>query len=147
MIEIIACWCIRRKIIEYGISFSEQKNFHESVNEIYVAPCAEHPLFKDRFGRRCTNPPFDLPCECLEFNKGWSSNCKTRCFIINYNSLKLKMIEKLRNIKIIFFDDYLKNIKSMLFFSFCKGCKKVKCCLDNPNSYDELKGKKVLGEI
>ena len=65
MIQIIACWCIRIKIIDSGISFSEQENFHESFNEIYVAPSAEHLLFKDRIGRRCTNPPFDLPCECV----------------------------------------------------------------------------------
>ena len=35
----------------------------------------------------------------------------------------------------------------MLFFSFCKFCKKVKCSLDNPHSSDELKSKMVLGEF
>ena len=78
MIQLVACWCIRRKIIESGISCSEQENFHENFNEIYVAPCTEHPLFKDRIGRPHTDPPFDLPCECLEFNKGRCSNCKIR---------------------------------------------------------------------
>ena len=34
----------------------------------------------------------------------------------------------------------------MLFFSFCKFCKKVKCSLDNPDYVDELKGKTVLDE-
>ena len=113
----------------------------------FVIPCAEHPLFKDCIGRRRTDPPFDLPCECLEFNKGRCNNCKIRCFIINYNSLKMKMIKKRKNIEIISLDDYLKNLKSMLFFSFCKCCKMVKCSLDNPNYYDELKGKKTFGEI
>ena len=35
----------------------------------------------------------------------------------------------------------------MLFFSFCKYCEMIKCSLDNPNYYDELKDKKVFGEI
>ena len=58
----------------------------------------------------------------------------------------MKMTEKAKNIRIISFNDYLKNIKSMLFFSFCKFCKKVKCSLDNPDYVDELKGKTVLDE-
>ena len=101
MIQIVACWCIRRKIIEFGISFSEKENVHGNCNEIYVTFCAKHPLFKDCIGRRYTDPPLDLPCECLEFNKGRCNNCKIRCFIINYNSLKMKMIKKRKNIEII----------------------------------------------
>ena len=59
----------------------------------------------------------------------------------------MKMIEKPKNMEVISLDDYLKNIKSMLLFNFCKCCKMVKYFLDNPNYYDELKGKKVFGEI
>ena len=59
----------------------------------------------------------------------------------------MKMIEKPKNMEVISLDDYLKNIKSMLLFNFCKCCKMVKCFLDDPNYYDELKGKKVFGEI
>ena len=35
----------------------------------------------------------------------------------------------------------------MLFFSFCKTCKKLECSLDNPDYFDELKSKKVFGEF
>ena len=131
MIQLSGCWCIRRKIIEPGISISAQENFHENVNEIYVAPCSEHPVSKYCFGRRRTDLPFKLPCECWELNR--HNNCKTRCFIINYHSLKLKMTHKPNNLDIISLNDYLKNIKSMLFFSFCKFCKRVKHSLDYPN--------------
>ena len=57
------------------------------------------------------------------------------------------MTEKPKNIELISLNDYLKKIKSMLFFSFCKFCKKVKFSLDNPDYFDELKGKKVFGEF
>ena len=57
------------------------------------------------------------------------------------------MTEKPKNIELISLNDYLKNIKSMLFFSFCKFCKKVKFSLDNPDYFDELNGKKVFGEF
>ena len=49
MIQIIVCWCIRTKIIQSEIPFDQQKNFNENVDEIFVAPCVKHPLFKDNF--------------------------------------------------------------------------------------------------
>ena len=133
MIQLSGCSCIRKKIIEPGISFSEKENFNEDLNEIYVAPCSELSLSKYRFGRRRTDLPFKQPCECLELNKGRCNNCKTRCFIINHHSLKLKMTEKSNNIDMISLDDYLKTIKSMLFFSFCKFWKRIKHSLVNPS--------------
>ena len=58
MIQLSGCSCIRKKIIELGISFSEKENFNEDLNEIYVAPCSELSLSKYRFGRRRTDLPF-----------------------------------------------------------------------------------------
>ena len=59
----------------------------------------------------------------------------------------MKVTEKPENIELISLNDYLKNIKTMLFFSFCNFCKNVKCSLDNPDYFDELKSKKVFGEF
>ena len=33
------------------------------------------------------------------------------------------------------------------FFYFCFNCVKISCSLENPNLYDEIKGKQVFGEI
>ena len=147
MIQITGCWCIRTKIIPSEIPFDEQENFYENIDEIFVAPCAEYPLFKDNFGRCCTDLPYDLRYEYSKLSTGRCENCKTRCYLINFNSVKMKMTEKTKNVELISLNDYLKNIKSMLFCSFCKFCKKVKCSLDNPDYFDESKGKKVFGEF
>ena len=43
-------------------------------------------------------------------------------------------------------DDYLKkNVKSMLFFHFCKNCRKIACSLSNPDEFDLIRGEKVWG--
>ena len=147
MIQIIGCMCIRTKIIQSEIPFDQQEHFYENVDEIFVDPCVEHPLFKDNFGRRRTNLPYDLCCECSKLSNGRCENCKTKCYLINFNSVKMKMTEKPKNIELISLNYYLKNIKNMLFFSFCKTCKKLKCSLDNPDYFDELKSKKVFGEF
>ena len=142
MIQIIGCWFIKTK----NIPFDQQENFYGNVYQIFVGPCVEYLLFKDNFGRRRTNPPFDLPCECSKLCNGRYENYKTRCYLIKFNSVKMKMTEKPKNIELISLNDYLKDIKSLLFFS-CKFCKKVKCSLDNPDYFDELKCKKVFGKL
>ena len=147
MIKIIGHWRIRTKIIQSKIPFDQQENFYENVPEIFVAPCVEHPLFKDNFGRRHTDPPCDLRCECSKLSDGRCENCKTRCYLINFNSAKMKVTKNAKNIELISLNDYLKKIKSMLFFSFCNFCKNVKCSLDNPDYFDELESKKVFGEL
>lgn len=43
-------------------------------------------------------------------------------------------------------DDYLKkDVKSMLFFHFCKNCMKIACSLNNPDEFDLIRGEKVWG--
>ena len=70
MIKIIGCWCIRTKVIQSKIPFDQQENFYENVPEIFVAPCIEHLLFKDNFGRRPTDLTYDLRCECSKLSNG-----------------------------------------------------------------------------
>ena len=115
MIQIIGCWYIRTKIIQSETPFDQQENFYENVDEIFVAPCVEDPLFKNNFGHCRTNPLYDLQYECSKLSNGRCDNCKTRCYLINFNSVKMKMTEEPKNIELISLNDYLKNIKSMLF--------------------------------
>ena len=85
-------------MIHSEIPFDQQETFLANVNEIFDAPCVENSLFKDVLGHCCINPPFDLPCECSEFSNDCCENCKTRCYLINSNSVKMKMTEKAKNI-------------------------------------------------
>ena len=51
------------------------------------------------------------------------------------NSIKLKSI-----------NEYVrKDLKSILFWQFCKNCMKIVCSLNNPEEFEFLKGKKIWG--
>ena len=42
----------------------------------------------------------------------------------------------------VLIEQYLMNMKNMLFFYFCQGCSKVHCSLDNPKYICLVKKKK-----
>ena len=54
----------KAKMIQSEIPFDQQETFFTNVEEIFVAPCVKHPLFKDVLGRRRTYLQFGLPHEC-----------------------------------------------------------------------------------
>lgn len=90
------------------------------MKDVYVAPCDAQPLFKKRF----LNPCVDLPCKCLLQGKGQCTNCKARCFALNfvvnklnfYLNLCLKifsekqlMIIQKKTLKVCFFETFAKS--------------------------------------
>ena len=108
---------------------------------MFVAPCPRHPHFKERIRSRFTN----IRCTCTQLTKGRCNNCKFICFNINFLADKIKVesyfgIPSTIEIKPI--ERYLMmDIKSMLFFYFCRGCFKVRCSPDNPDSISLIKKK------
>ena len=54
----------KAKMIQSEISFDQQETFFANVDEIFVAPCVQHALFKDVLERRRTYLQFGLPREC-----------------------------------------------------------------------------------
>ena len=113
-------------MIQSEIPFDHQETFFANVDEIFVAPCIEHQLFKDVVASRHTNPPFDLPCECSKLSNGWCENCKTSCYLINSNSVKVKMTEKTKNNGLISFKYYYKKkLKACHFLVFVNFVKRL----------------------
>ena len=54
----------KAKMIQSEIPFDQQETFFANVDEIFIAPCVKHPLFKDVLGRRRTYLQFGLQHEC-----------------------------------------------------------------------------------
>ena len=105
MIQIIACRCTKSKFKESGTTFYSQNKFHENIEDVFVVSCLRHPLFKEQF----LNANVDTSCKCLDLTKGRCSNCKRRCFTLDFIVEKTKVtslldvpsdvqLKKIRNI-------------------------------------------------
>ena len=144
MIQIVCCSCTQRKLREEKVDFYVEKRFHQNIDRIFVAPCPRHPYFKERIGSQFT----DISCKCLELQKERCNNCKTICFNLNFLTDKVKLghyLDVPSTVDIVSIEQYLGNIKSTLFFYFCRGCFKVQCSLDHPKYVSLIKKKLPYG--
>ena len=114
MIQIICCSCTQQKLRGNGVDFYSNKRFYQNIEEIFVAHCSRHPFFKERIGSHF----IDVTCNNLNV---LVDKIKIARFRDVPAEVKIKTIEK-----------YLSDIKSELFFYFCRGYFKVQCSLDNP---------------
>ena len=134
----------KKKISEAGVRFYAEQKFYPQIKELFLAPCYKHSMLKDRF----RNVQIDTTCKCLLQERGCCNNCKTKCFNFNFIADKIKALPETvpSTVEIKTTGKCLeRDIKSMLFFHFCKNCMKVVCSLDNPVEMDLLRGKKVWG--
>ena len=80
--------------------------------------------------------------------QGHCSNCKTRCFTLNFVADKIKIVDLFEipnDIKVNTIKEYLENdIKTTLFFYFCYKCMRVRCGLDNPKECHNFKGNNIF---
>ena len=144
LIQIIACRCTEQKLREAGAGFYTETKFYPEIKDVFVVPCERHPMFKERF----SNTRTEMSCKFLLQDTGRCTNCITKCFTLNFVADKLKLLPESvpDSIKLKPIDEYLKkDIKSMLFWHFCKNCMKIVCSLDNTEEFEFLKGKKVWG--
>ena len=91
------------------MSFYKDQKFYQHIKDAYVAPCPQGPLFKERF----RNANVDLSCRCLEQDRGYCSNCKTRCFTLDCLGNKIKiagLFEIPNDIKVKTIKEYLEMI-------------------------------------
>ena len=141
MIHIVCCSCTQRKLISEGVDFYSEKTFYDNINKMYVVPCPRHSYFKERIGSRFVN----ISCNYLNLEKGRCNNCKMICFNLDFLADKIKAgryINIPSDIEMVPIEQYSMNMKSMLFFYFCRGCSKVQCSLDNPKYICLVKKKK-----
>ena len=144
LIQIIACRCTEQKLREAGAGFYTETKFYPEIKDVFVVPCERHPMFKERF----SNTRIEMSYKCLLQDSGRCTTCNTKFFTLNFVANKLKFLPEFipDSIKLKPIDEYLKkDIKSMLFWHFCKNCMKIVCSLDNPEEFEFLKGKKVWG--
>ena len=144
MIQIVCCRCTQRKLKEERVDFYVEKRFYQNIDRISVTPCPRHPYFKERIGSRFTR----ISCKCLELQKGRCNNCRKICFNLNFLAEKVKLghyFDVPSMVDIAPIKQYLDNIKSMLFFYFCRGCFKVNCSLDHPKYISLIKKKLPYG--
>ena len=144
MIQIVCCSCTQRKLKEERVDFYVEKRFYQNIDRISVTPCPRHPYFKERIGSRFTR----ILCKCLELQKGRCNNCRKICFNLNFLAEKVKLghyFDVPSMVDIAPIKQYLDNIKSMLFFYFCRGCFKVNCSLDHPKYISLIKKKLPYG--
>ena len=105
MIQIIVCRCTKSQFRESGTTFYSQNKFYENIKDVFVVPCPRHPLFKERF----LKANVETSCKCLDLTKGRCSNCKRRCFTLDFIVEKTKVtslldvpsdvqLKKIRNI-------------------------------------------------
>ena len=144
MIQIVCCSCTQRKLREEKVDFYVEKRFHQNIDRIFVAPCNRHPYFKERIGSQFT----DISCKCLELQKERCNNCKTICFNLNFLTDKVKLghyLDVPSTMDIVPIEQYLGNIKSTLFFYFCRGCFKVQCSLSHTKYVSLIKKKLPYG--
>ena len=107
----------RSKFVE-GVDFYFEKRFHGNIDKIYVVPCPRYPYFKERIGSRFVN----ISCNYLNLKKAHCNNCKVICFSLNFLADKIKVgryINIPSDIEMIPIEQYLMNMKNMLFFYFC----------------------------
>ena len=131
MIQIVCCSCTQWKLKGEEVDFYSEKKFYDNIDKIYVVPCPRHPYFKERIGSRFVN----ISCNCLNLEEGRCNSCKVICFNLNLLEDKIKVgryIDIPSDIEMVMIEQYLMNMKSMLFFYFCRGCYKVQCSFDNP---------------
>ena len=130
----LCCSCTQQKLRGNGVNFYSSKRFYQNNEEIFVAPCSRHPFFKERIGSRF----IDVTCNCANLEKGRCNNCKIICYNLNVLADKIK-IARFRDVpaevKIKTIEQHLSDIKSELFFYFCRGCFKVQCLLIIQNIY------------
>ena len=124
MIQIICCSCTQQKLRWNGVDFYSNKRFYQNIEEIFVAHGSRHPFFNERIGSRF----IDVTCNNLNV---LADKIKVARFKDIPAEVKIKTIEK-----------YLPDIKSELFFYFCRGYFKVQCSLDNPKYISLIKKKK-----
>ena len=140
----MCCSCTQRKLRGKGVDFYSEKKFYDNIDKIYVVACPRHPYFKESIGSRFVN----ISCNCLNLEKGCCNNCKVICFNLNFLVDKIE-VERYSDIpsdiEMVPIEQYLMNMKSMLFFYFCRGCYKVQCSLDNPKYIGLIKKKVPYG--
>ena len=85
LIQIIACWCTELKLREPDVSFYTDTKFYSAVEEVFIAPCKRHLLFKNRFA----DLRIEMSCKCLLQDAERCTNCKTKCFTLNFLANKL----------------------------------------------------------
>ena len=128
MIQIVYCSCIQRKLRAGKVAFynDADKKSYDSTDKTFVAPCRKHPYFNERICTRFT----DIACYCEKLAWGRYYNYKVLCFNISFLADKIKVehyFDIASTIEMIPIETYLTNIKSMLFFYFCRKCFKVIC--------------------
>ena len=141
MIQIMCCSCTQRKFRSEGTDFYTEKRFYDNIDKICVVPYPRHPYFKERIGSRFVN----ISCNYLNLEKGRCNNCKVICYNLNFLADKIKVGKYINipsDIVMVLIEQYLMNMKNMLFFNFCRGCYKVQCSLDNPKYTCLIKKKK-----
>ena len=119
--------------------FTPTNFFYQNIDRIFVVPCPRHLHFKERIGSHFTN----ITWTCTQLTKERCNNCKLICFNINFLVDKIRFesyFDILSTIEIKPIEQYLMmEVKSMLFFYFCRGYFKVRCSLDNLDSISLIK--------
>ena len=129
---------------EASVDFYTDTKFYSAAQGVFVAPFEAHLLFKERF----LNAGIKMPCKCLLQNRGRCTNCKTKCFTLNFAVNKLKLMSEWvpENINLKPINEYLKkDVDSMIFWHYCQNCFKIVFSLDNFDEKDFLKSKKIFG--
>ena len=124
MIQIVCCSYTQQKFRNNDVDFNFNKRFYQNIDKVFVAPCLRHSFFKERIGSRFS----DVKCNCERLEKGCCNNCKIICFNLNSFADKIKIarfIDVPAKVEIKIIEQYLAEIKSMLFFYFCHSCFKV----------------------
>ena len=89
-----------------------------------------------------------MSSKCLLQDRGRCTNCKTKCFTLNFVVNKPKLMSEWvsENINLKPINEYLKkDVDSMIFWHYCQNCFKIVCSLDNFDEKDFLKSKKIFG--
>ena len=110
-----------KKVKRRQVPFCVEKRFYDNIDKVFVAPCPRYSYFKERIGSRFA----DISCNCSNLDKGRCYNCKVICFNINFLADKGKVghySDVPSTVYIVPIETCLANIKSMLFFYFCRGC-------------------------
>ena len=126
IIQIVSCSCTQRKFKEDKVPFYVEKRFYGNIDKAFVASCPRHPYFNERIGSQLA----DISCNCLTLDKGRCYNSKVTYFKINFLADKIK-VGHYFDVRLrwawVPIETYLANIKSMLFFYFCRGYFKEHC--------------------
>ena len=146
MIQIVCCSCFQWKRRGEKVDFYSEKKFYDNIDKISVVPCPRYPYFKERIRSRFVN----ISCNCLNLEKGHCDNCKMICFNLNLWALKIRVRRYIgipSDIEMVPIEQYLMNMKSMLFFNFSRSCYKVQCSLDHLKNICLIKKKFLMDLI